>query len=51
MKLLQLKKVHSDDNGSEMMTKTLSKEKLVVRVEVAGMGGGDSWLRSLPTWR
>ena len=37
-KMLQLEKIHTDDNGSDMMTKALPKEKLVVCREVAGMG-------------
>ena len=36
-KMLQLEKIHTDENGSDMMTKALSKEKLVVFREVAGM--------------
>lgn len=37
-KMLQLEKIHTDENGSDMMTKALPKEKLVVCREVAGMG-------------
>ena len=29
-KMLQLKKIHTNDNGSNMMTKALPKEKLIV---------------------
>lgn len=29
MKLLQIQKIHTDDNGLDMMTKALTREKLV----------------------
>ena len=36
-KLLKLEKIHTDDNGSDMMTKTLPNEKLQACCKVAGM--------------
>lgn len=36
-KLLKLEKIHTDDNGSDMMTKILSNEKLQACCKVAGM--------------
>ena len=36
-KLLQLEKIHTDENGSDMLTKTLSKEKFELCREAAGM--------------
>ncbi|KAK0604498.1 hypothetical protein LWI29_016259 [Acer saccharum] len=35
MKLLQIEKIHTDDNGSDMMTKALPKEKLAVCRDIA----------------
>jgi hypothetical protein len=35
-KLLQLEKIHTDQNGADMMTKVLPKEKLQVCKEVVG---------------
>ena len=36
-KLLQLDKVHKDENGSDMMTKTLPKEKHELFRKLAGL--------------
>jgi hypothetical protein len=36
-KLVQLEKIHTDKNGSNMMTKILPKEKLLVCCKAAGM--------------
>lgn len=36
-KLLKLEKIHTDDNGSDMMTKILPNEKLQACCKVAGM--------------
>ena len=36
-KLLQLEKIHTDENGSDILTKTLSKEKFEFCHEAAGM--------------
>jgi ATP-binding cassette subfamily B (MDR/TAP) protein 1 len=36
-KLVQLEKIHTDKNGSDMMTKILPKEKLLVCCKAAGM--------------
>jgi hypothetical protein len=38
MKMLQLEKIHTTENGSDMMTKALPKEKLVVCHKVVGIG-------------
>ena len=37
MKLLHIQKIHTDDNGSDMMTKALAREKLVTCRKIAGM--------------
>ena len=37
MKLLQLEKIHTDDNGSDMMTKILPSEKLMSCKRIAGL--------------
>ena len=42
-KLVQLEKVHTDDNGLDMMTKALASEKLSICRKAAGMV-------ELPTW-
>jgi hypothetical protein len=36
-KLVQLEKIHTDKNGSDMMTMILPKEKLLVCCKAAGM--------------
>ena len=36
-KLLKLEKIHTDKNGSDMMTKILPSEKLLVCCKAAGM--------------
>ncbi|KAL5757076.1 hypothetical protein ACOSQ2_021822 [Xanthoceras sorbifolium] len=36
-KLLQVEKIHTNDNGADMMTKNLPREKLVICREIAGM--------------
>jgi hypothetical protein len=36
-KLVQLEKIHTDKNGSDMMTKILPQEKLLVCCKAAGM--------------
>ena len=36
-KLLELEKVHTDDNGADMMTKALSREKFETCCLIAGM--------------
>jgi hypothetical protein len=36
-KLVQLEKIHIDKNGSDIMTKILPKEKLLVCCKAAGM--------------
>jgi len=36
-KLLELAKIHTDDNGADMMTKTLLREKLEVCCEIASL--------------
>ena len=38
LKMLQLEKIHTGENSSDMMTKALLKEKLVVCREIADMG-------------
>ncbi|RDY02471.1 hypothetical protein CR513_14064, partial [Mucuna pruriens] len=37
VKLLELAKVHINDNGADMMTKTLSREKFETYCEIIGM--------------
>ena len=37
MKLLQLEKIHTDDNGSDMLTKTVTSQKLWICREMAGL--------------
>jgi hypothetical protein len=36
-KLLALEKIHTDDNGSDMLTKALAREKLEICRSIAGM--------------
>ncbi|KAL5821663.1 hypothetical protein ACOSQ3_023545 [Xanthoceras sorbifolium] len=36
-KLLQVEKIHTNDNGADMMTKNLPREKLAICREIAGM--------------
>ena len=36
-KLFELEKIHTDHNGSDMLTKALSREKLEACSSVAGM--------------
>jgi len=36
-KLLELEKVHTDDNGADMMTKALPRGKFEVCCEIAGL--------------
>ena len=36
-KLLELEKIHTDENGSDMLTKAVSREKLQVCCSIAGM--------------
>ena len=36
-KLLKLSKIHTDDNGADMMTKTLPRGKFEVCCEIAGL--------------
>ena len=36
-KLLELEKIHTDDNGADMMTKALPREKLEACCSIAGM--------------
>ena len=36
-KLLELEKIHTDDNGADMMTKALPREKLEACFLIAGM--------------
>ena len=36
-KLLTLEKIHTDDNGSDMLTKALTREKLEICCSIAGM--------------
>ena len=36
-KLLKVEKVHTNDNGADMMTKTVTREKLVICRKIAGM--------------
>jgi transposase InsO family protein len=40
--LFELDKVHTDDNGSDMLTKPLAKEKLKVCCSIAGMANSSS---------
>ena len=37
MKMFSLEKIHTDDNGSDMMTKALTSEKLILCSEQAGL--------------
>ena len=39
-KQMQLKKVHTNDNGADMLTKVVTKEKLNVCCQLAGMAVG-----------
>ena len=39
-KQMQLKKVHTNDNGADMLTKVVTKEKLNVCCQLAGMTAG-----------
>ena len=36
-KMLEFEKIHTDDNGSDMMTKMVTKDKLNVCCQVAGL--------------
>ena len=36
-KFLELEKVHTNDNGADMMTKALPREKFEVYCEIAGL--------------
>ena len=40
--LFELDKVHTDDNGSDMLTKPLAREKLKVCCSIAGMANSSS---------
>ena len=42
-KLLQVEKIHTNDNGADMMTKALPKEKLEVCKKVAGLASTPNW--------
>lgn len=37
MKLLLIQKIHTNDNGSDIVTKALAKEKLVTCREITGI--------------
>lgn len=37
MKLLHIRKIHTNNNGSDMMTKALAREKLAMCRKIAGM--------------
>ncbi|CAH9096206.1 unnamed protein product [Cuscuta epithymum] len=41
-KLFELDKVHTDDNGADMLTKVLAREKLKVCCSIAGMANSSS---------
>ncbi|KAJ0865779.1 putative RNA-directed DNA polymerase [Helianthus annuus] len=41
-KLFELDKVHTDDNGSDMLTKSLAREKLKICCSIAGMANSSS---------
>ncbi|KAI9178520.1 hypothetical protein LWI28_027487 [Acer negundo] len=47
MKLLQIEKIHTDDNGSDIMTKTLPKEKLTVCRDIASIGSPTPYERTV----
>ena len=39
-KQMQLEKVHTDDNGADMLTKVVTRKKLEVCRRLAGMAAG-----------
>jgi hypothetical protein len=41
-KMFELEKVHTDDNGSDMLTKVLASEKLKICCSIAGMANSSS---------
>ena len=41
-KMFELDKVHTDDNGSDMLTKVLASEKLKICCSIAGMANSSS---------
>ncbi|KAJ0754054.1 putative RNA-directed DNA polymerase [Helianthus annuus] len=41
-KLFELDKVHTDDNGSDMLTKSLARQKLKICCSIAGMANSSS---------
>ena len=41
-KIFELDKVHTDDNGSDMLTKVLASEKLKICCSIAGMANSSS---------
>ena len=44
-KMLELDKVHTDDNGSDMLTKVLAREKLKICCSIAGMTNSSSYAK------
>jgi hypothetical protein len=44
-KFVQLEKIHTDKNGSDMMKKILPKDKLLVYCKAASMAAPSTWVR------
>ena len=44
-KMFELDKVHTNDNGSDMLTKVLASEKLKICYSIAGMVNSSSWAK------